>query len=99
VLARLTGGVLMLVVLIRGVSGLKLLPPWFRFRRADVTRILRIGIPAGLDGLTMWFGHFLFLTIIAEIAEGRMNRALFAAHIVGIQIEAISYLPATAWGH
>lgn len=99
VLARLSGGLLMLFVLSRGVSGLKLVPPWFRFDRVGVGRILKIGIPAGIDGMTMWLGHFLFLTIIAEIAEREMSRAIFAAHVVGIQIEAISYLPATAWGH
>lgn len=99
VLARLTGGVLMFVVLIRGVSGLKISRPWFRFERVDVVRILRIGVPAGADGITMWLGHFAFLTIIADIAEMNADRAILAAHVVGIQIEAISYLPATAWGH
>ncbi|MDA1212251.1 MAG: MATE family efflux transporter, partial [Planctomycetota bacterium] len=99
VLARLTGGVLMLVALKRGVSGLKLTPPWLRFDRVDIRRILRIGIPAGIDGMIMWLGHFLFLMIIARLAKGDMNSAVFAAHVVGIQIEAISYLPASAWGH
>ncbi len=98
VLARISGGILIVIVLLRGVSGLKLVPPWFRCERLDMRRILRIGIPAGIDGSTMWIGHFMFLMIISRLSRGDMNSSLFAAHVVGIQIEAITYLPASAWG-
>ena len=40
----------------------------------------------------MWSGHFLFLAIIGSFGETSM-----AAHIVGIRVEAITYLPAVAW--
>ncbi len=92
IIARSTGGLLMTAVLIRGVSGLKLIPSELKLRDAVVGRILRIGIPAALDGVVMWLGHYVFLRIIGGFGE-----AAFAAHVVGIRVEAITYLPAVAW--
>lgn len=100
VAARALGAVLMLWALARGKSGLRAIP---RFRSlldfVSVRRIFRIGGPAALDGILLWTGHFIFLRIIAGIGNtDAESRAIFAAHIVGIQIEALNYLPAWAWG-
>ena len=92
IIARCSGGLLMTAVLIRGVSNLKLIPSELQVRGAVVGRILRIGIPAALDGVVMWCGHYVFLRIIGGFGE-----AAFAAHVVGIRVEAITYLPAVAW--
>jgi putative MATE family efflux protein len=97
-LARVAGGILMFGVLSRGISGLQL--RW-REMRPDfeaVSRILRIGIPAALDGAFTWVGHFLFVMIISRLAEGAAGRAIFAAHLVGIQVEGLTFLSASAWG-
>lgn len=98
VTARFCGGALMLAALTRGLSGLKLLKSELTFRGDTVRRILRIGMPAVLDGGVMWTGHLMFLVIIANLSGGQFGSAAFAAHIVGIQVEAITYLPAVAWG-
>lgn len=92
VVARVTGGTLMTLVLARGVSGLRLRVTELRVFDDTVRRILSIGIPAALDGLAMWAGHYVFLKII-----GRFGETAFAAHIVGIRVEALTYLPAVAW--
>lgn len=41
----------------------------------------------------MWCGHALFLRVISGIGEDA-----FAAHIVGVRVEALTYLPAVAYG-
>ncbi len=92
-MARCAGGLLMLGVLAVGVSDLKLSTVEIRFRDALVRRILAIGIPAAIDGGVMWTGHFIFLHII-----GGFGDAAFAAHVVGVRVEAVTYLPAVAWG-
>ena len=47
----------------------------------------------------MWSGHFLFLRVISGLgSDDAESRATFAAHIVGIHVEALNYLPAFAWG-
>ncbi|MFO1093446.1 MAG: MATE family efflux transporter [Planctomycetaceae bacterium] len=92
VVARTTGGVLMTISLARGISGLQLKPSELCVVDHTVRRILSVGIPAALDGLAMWGGHFVFLTII-----GRFGQTAFAAHTIGIRVEALTYLPAVAW--
>jgi MATE family multidrug resistance protein len=91
--ARCSGGLLMLAWLASGRGGLRLRPGDFSLFNHDVWRILRIGLPAGADGAILWTGHFVFLRIISELGPVAM-----AAHMVGIRVEAITYLPAVAWG-
>jgi putative MATE family efflux protein len=98
--ARIIGAALMLLALARGKSGLQAAPKLKSLRDSEsLRRILKIGGPVAFDGVLLWTGHFLFLRIIAGIGDGGdLSRATFAAHIVGIQIEALNYLPAWAWG-
>ena len=97
VAGRFVGGVLTLVVLARGLSDLRLTLAQLRFRIESARRILRIGLPAALDGAVMWSGHFIFLIIIANLGDRQLAPILYAAHIIGIRIEAFTYLPAAAW--
>lgn len=97
--ARFVGGLLMLGLLSSGLSGLVLQRRELRVRGNTVRRILRIGGPAALDGAFMWGGQLVFLTIIGHLTYGPESATIFAAHIVGIRVEAITYLPAIAWGY
>ena len=95
--ARVLGAALMLFVLFRGRGGVvlrlhELTTSWNRVRR-----ILRIGIPAAADGAILWSGHFIFLAIVARLAAEPLGSAYFAAHIIAVRVEALTYLPATAW--
>ncbi len=97
VVARILGGALVLILLIRGRSGLKLHYRDMRLRWASLWRLMRIGLPAGADGLLMWTANFAFVMIISQLATGETQAIIVAAHFVGIRIEALSYLPAFAW--
>lgn len=94
VVARVAGGLLTLACLIRGTNGLTLVWEEMRLRGETTRHILRIGVPAAAEGLAMWVGHAVFLRVISDLGP-----ASFAAHIIGIRVEAITYLPAVAWGH
>lgn len=91
--ARVCGGLFILVLFLRGTSGLKLKLAQLRLRGETVRRILAIGIPSAVEGLVMWMGHAMFLRVISSIGETE-----FAAHIIGVRVEAITYLPAIAYG-
>jgi putative MATE family efflux protein len=95
--ARVLGGVLVLSLMIRGRSGLQLHRSELRSRSDSMRRVLRVGVPAGIDGGLLWAGQFVFLVIISRLATGAEQAAIVAAHFVGIKIEALSYLPAFAW--
>lgn len=108
VTARFIGGMLMLGVLGAGLSGLHLVRREWRVRGQTVRRILRIGLPAALDGAVMWTGQLLFLMVIGNLpgsgphspgASSGSGSEIFAAHFIGVRVEAITYLPAVAWGY
>ncbi len=98
VTARIAGAIIILVVLIRGRAGLILRRAELRIAWARTERILRIGLPAAADGAVMWSSHFAFLAVISRVAAGALGEASFAAHIIAIRVEALTYLPAMAWG-
>jgi putative MATE family efflux protein len=99
VTARICGGLLMLCVLAAGVHDLKLRLVYLLPHVDDVRRILQIGIPAAVDGILMWSGQWIFLMIIARLGNGSQGQAFTAAHMIGMEAEALTYLPATAWGY
>lgn len=97
VTARFAGCFIMLVVMFRGCSGLKIDRSIWNPQFESVRRILRIGLPAASDGALMWTGHFIFLAMIKRLTEGAESDVIYAAHIVVIRIEGLTYLPASAW--
>jgi putative MATE family efflux protein len=99
VTARVLGGLLMLLMLWRGASGLKLTRRFLWPAAEDTLRILRVGVPAACEGTCMWYGQWLFLQIIAHLGTEADGSAYKAAHMIGMDVEALTYLPATAWGY
>jgi len=97
-IARLLGTVIILSVLVLGRAGLILRRHELPITLVRARRILRIGLPAAIDGGVMWSGQFVFLLIIARLAPQPLGEAYFAAHIVAVRVEAFTYLPAVAWG-
>lgn len=107
-MARTIGGLLVMTTLARGggrvvaagpggAAVLKLHLRQMRPHAATIRRLLRIGVPAGLDGMTIWLGQLFFVRIIVGMAVGDDQTALYAAHIIGVRIESLSYLSAYAW--
>ncbi len=98
VIARVCGCLLILGLLARGKGEFRLRWREWKLRGQTARRILRIGGPAAGDGVIMWGGQFLFLMVVASLGEGKMDQAAFAAHIICVRVEAMTYLPAVAWG-
>lgn len=98
VIAQIVGAMMALAVLARGRSGLRLHWNELRINRERVWRIFRIGLPAAADGAVIWCGHFLFLAIISHLAPPPTNELILAAHVIAIRVEALTYLPAVAFG-
>ncbi len=86
------GGLLLLIVLVRGRAGLRI--QW-RQLWPDVPlirRLLRIGLPGGIDMLAVLTCHLIYVAIINSL--GTLSAA---AHGLGVQIEALAYLPGHAF--
>ncbi len=97
VVAQTLGAIITFGVLFSGRYGLRLSLALMRLRWERTSRLLRIGIPAGIDGATMWIGQFLYIGLISNLAPPPLGTAYFAAHIIAVRVEAFTYLPATAW--
>ena len=86
------GGLIILAVLIRGRAGLKLSLENLKPDLSIVRRILRIGIPGGIDVGTLLFSQLIFLALINALGTGAA-----AAHGLAVQIEAACFLPGAAF--
>jgi len=91
--AKWIGGSLMLLCYILGLGGLPLTRVGWSDSVSLIRRMLRIGLPAAVDGISLWCAQIVFLRIIHEAGDIALK-----AHFVGIEMESMSYLPAMAWG-
>ncbi|MDP7029874.1 MAG: MATE family efflux transporter [Phycisphaerales bacterium] len=73
------GGVLTLVVLVRGVRDLALRIDFMRPIRSMIGRVVRIGVPNFLEGVSMWTANLGVLAIIGMIAGREVQSAITAA--------------------
>ncbi|MCS7046450.1 MAG: MATE family efflux transporter [Gemmataceae bacterium] len=92
-LAHGLGCLAVVVVLLRGRYGLRL--SWRQFwPRFDLMRrLLRVGIPAGIDSMSIVIGQFWFLSIVNQLGE-----VASAAHGIALIWEALGYLSGAAFG-
>jgi putative MATE family efflux protein len=97
VVARSLGGLMLIGVLVRGLRGLKLHSEGLRPDHEIIRRMLRIGLPAAGEATLMWISHIGFIKVVVHTAGGDAATANYAAHIIGVRMTAITYLPAAAW--
>jgi len=86
------GGVLLLCLLARGRFGLRL--RW-RLMRPDgdlIRRLLRIGLPGGVDTLSVIGCQLWFVAVINQLGD-----VAAAAHGVAISVESLAFLPGVAF--
>lgn len=86
------GGSLILWILLRGRGGVRV--TWLKLApdRPLMGRLLRIGIPGGVDVGGVVLCHLTYVSIINSLGT-----LASAAHGLGLQIEAMSYCPGTAF--
>ncbi len=76
-LGYLVGGLLTLVVLFRGVRDLQLRLRHLVPLKSMISRVVRVGVPNFLEGISMWSANLGVLTIIGYIATRNMG-SIFA---------------------
>ncbi len=81
------GGVLTVVVLIRGVRDLRLQVRDLIPFRSMIDRVVRIGLPNFFEGISMWSANLGVLTIIGYIAGREVQTAIAAASGAASTIE------------
>jgi putative MATE family efflux protein len=86
------GGLIPLALLVRGRGGLRLQRSLMRPNLDLMRRILRIGVPGGIDVMSIVLCQFMFISIV-----DRLGTVAVAAHGVAIRIESLAYLPGYAF--
>jgi putative MATE family efflux protein len=87
VIAYIAGGLILLFVLIHGRGGIRLYLHRLRPHWLTLKRLLRIGVPSGLEGALQWGANFGVLLVV-----NNLSNAVAAAHINTIRVESISYM-------
>jgi putative MATE family efflux protein len=86
------GGLIPCAVLMRGRRGLRIQPGMLRLDLAMARRVLRIGVPGGVDVFSINVCQIIFLSIV-----NLLGFVATAAHGVAIRIESLAYLPGYAF--
>lgn len=85
-------GIIVMILLFRGRAGLRLEWSLFRPQRELMRRLLRVGIPGGIDVLSVIACHLVYASII-----NRLGTLAAGAHGLAVNIEALAYLPGSAF--
>ena len=91
-LGHIVGGGLLLTIFFTGMRRVRFDRTALRIDRETQQTLLRVGLPGGVDQLTILTCHLVFAGIV-----NRLGTAATAAHGMAIQVEALSYLPGSAF--
>jgi len=91
-IGHLCGATIILALLIGGRAGFHLRIAAMRPDGDMIRRILRIGVPGGLDMILVILCHMIYLRIILTLGN-----VAAAAHGIAVQIEALGYMPGSAF--
>ena len=95
VIANAIGATIVVLMLTKGVGGVRLLrrrlsPHWH-----TMLRLVRVGLPNFFETLGMWVGNFIILLFVTQLST---HDGMTGAHMLAIRIESFSFLPGFAMG-
>lgn len=82
------GSLLVIGVLLKGRTGLRLQTKHWRLDLGLIKRVLRVGLPTGGERLLMRLGMMVFMRTVASLGT-----VAVAAHAVALRAESLSYMP------
>jgi putative MATE family efflux protein len=92
-LSQALGTVVLVALLVRGLSGLRLEPRLLRPDRRLLARLLRISLPAAAESVSMVGGQMVFLSVV-----NRLGDAARGAHGIALGWEALAEMFGMAFG-
>jgi putative MATE family efflux protein len=92
VAGRAVGSLLVIRVLLRGRTGLKLTRSQWRLDLNLIKRVLRIGLPTGGERMLLRLGQMVFLRTVAGLGTNAV-----AAHAIALRAESLSFMPGSGF--
>jgi len=94
VIAWAIGAAVVLVMLSRGVHGVRLRLGRMKPHWHTVKRLLRLGLPNLSETFGMWMGNFILIMMVGWMGSD----GYLGSHVIAVRIEAFSFLPGFAMG-
>jgi len=69
-----------------------------KLHRLTIWRLYRLGIPNFLETFGLWIGNFVIILFVGFLVVQLNQDGLLGAHIIGIRIEAFSFMPGFGMG-
>jgi putative MATE family efflux protein len=98
VVGDIFGAGLILSLALSGKWTIKLKVRNFKPHTVTVYRFVRLAIPNFLETFGMWLGNFFIIAFVGLLALQVGSNGLLGAHIIGIRIEAFSFMPGFGMG-
>ena len=92
-LGRTSGCLVVISILLRGRAGLHLSRANLHLDMSQLRRVINVGIPAGMEMLSMRLGMTIFASVVASLGT-----TAYAAHQVVMSSESLSFMPGFGFG-
>jgi putative MATE family efflux protein len=86
-IAYISGGIIQFALLASGRGGIRLYLHRMRPHWHNLKRLLRIGLPGGMNDILFWAANFGVMRIVNQLGAAQGN-----AHNITIRIESLSYM-------
>lgn len=96
--AWLVGAIGVTLVLMSGRFPLRMYLRWLRPRWSVMRRIIKVGLPSLIESSGMWIGNAIIGGFVGALMSRSGTQGMMGAHIIGIRIESLSFLPGVAVG-
>jgi putative MATE family efflux protein len=93
VLGDVAGALFIWRVARTGRWGIKLKAIRMKPHTLTIVRLVRLGVPNFLETFGMWIGNFFIIAFVGLLSIQVGTDGLLGAHIIGIRIEAFSFMP------
>ena len=98
VVGDIFGALLILQLALSGKWSIRLKLKRMRLHRVTIARFIRLGVPNFIETFGMWMGNFFIIAFVGLLARQMDSQGLLGAHIIGIRIEAFSFMPGFGMG-
>lgn len=98
IVGDLFGAALIFAFALSGKWSIRLKPRNLRPHFITIYRFVRLAVPNFLETFGMWLGNFIIIAFVGLLSMQVASEGLLGAHIIGIRIEAFSFMPGFGMG-
>tara|TARA_R110002073_G_scaffold239285_1_gene400727 strand:+ start:261673 stop:263292 length:1620 start_codon:yes stop_codon:yes gene_type:complete len=98
VIGDIVGALMILSMAMSGKWSIRLKLRRMKIHTIMLARLVRLGIPNFFETFGLWIGNFFIIAFVGLLARQTATDGLLGAHIIGIRIEAFSFMPGFGMG-